>query len=109
MLIILTKPLTVVIIWIFLLLTIADSFLIAKTMYHASMSILLRVDLQLYTYCRKTLGEYRDFQIAIDYEMKLKIYHIFIFNWTFLRLVGCVYIVNLNIISWRYTEYKLNA
>ena len=34
------------------------------------------VELRLYVYCRKEFGEHCDIQIAIDYEMKLKIYFI---------------------------------
>ena len=46
---------------------------------YATTNILRRVELHLYTFCRKAFGEYFDIQIVIDYEMKLIIYYIFIF------------------------------
>ena len=40
--------------------------------------VLLRVELILCIYFRKAFGENCDIQIAIDYEMKLNIYYIFL-------------------------------
>ena len=80
--------------WIFLLLTIMDSFLIANTMLYETthMYILLCVELKPYIYCRKAVGEYCDIQIARDYEIKLEIYYISIFDWTVLETQYIVYL-----------------
>ena len=49
-------------------------------MYYALTYILFLVERHLYLYYRKAFGEYCDIQIAIDNEMKLKIYYISILN-----------------------------
>ena len=50
----------------------------------------------VYIYCRKAFGEYCDISIAIDYEMKLKIYFISSF-WLILfeHILEYVYIIYL--------------
>ena len=58
--------------------------------------ILLHAAIHLFIYVRKAFEEYYDIQIAIDHEMKLKIYYISIF-WlnSFGYIVGCEYIFDL--------------
>ena len=79
-----------------MLLTIVDSFRIANTMQYATTYVMCRAELHLYIYCRKAFGEHFDIQIAIDYEMKLKIHFISI-SWLnlFEYKEGYVYIIYL--------------
>ena len=45
-------------------------------MKYATTYILLHVENHLYIHCRKAFGEYCDIKIAMNYEIKLKIYYI---------------------------------
>ena len=53
-----------------------------NAMYYAKKYILLVI--HLYIYCREAFGEYSDIQIAIYYEINLKIFYIYFFFWIFL-------------------------
>ena len=49
-------------------------------MQYATTYIMHHVELHLYIYCREAFGKHFDIQIAIDYEMKLKICLILVFD-----------------------------